>query len=171
MTHFLAQVSLGTKSDIYLPLGGDNLSTNSSVQFIQMLIVLGITVFAIKYFLPKFIFKINPGLQEKGISSFQIEESASFAGGKLFVVKIHEKKLLLSATAQNINYLMDLTGAPVKNENLAFFEVLDSTKTKYPAEETSTNKHFHPEIESLAQNSNPNEIQALLDRISRFTGT
>lgn len=83
--------------------------------FVQMLLALVIVVFILKAVLPRIAGK----LVRKTIapaSGIQIEESAQFAGGNLYIISARGKTLLVSATAQGVQSLAELaeTASPLQ---------------------------------------------------------
>lgn len=79
--------------------------------FIQMLLALGIVLVLLKLVLPKVIAKLNKKIVTPLGSAIQVEESASFAGGNLYIVRARSKTLLLSVTTAGVQCLADLTVA------------------------------------------------------------
>lgn len=82
-----------------------------AMPFIQMLIALGIVLVLLKLVLPKAVAKLNKKIVTPLGSAIQVEESASFAGGNLYIVRARSKSLLLSVTTTGVQCLADLTEA------------------------------------------------------------
>lgn len=170
--------TLATKPDLNIPVPTEKDDLNIGTQLLQMLLVLGFVVIGIKVFLPKILTKLNPDIKGSGIAALEIEETAVFGTGKLFVVRIHGKRLLLSSGPQGVNCLADLTPSTPIHEPAAFFEMLDHAQEKAPTEplqsapiSTEVESPLTPELERLSKNVDRSDIQSALDRISRFTGS
>ncbi|MBX7131195.1 MAG: hypothetical protein K1X67_00805 [Fimbriimonadaceae bacterium] len=157
----IAQGALGTKKDVALPKSQPLPSGNAlgGMQLLQLLIAVGIVVGILKFVLPKVISKMGKGLKTSLGSSIKIEESATFAGGNLFVVSARSRTLLICATPQTVTCLADLTEPEAKQEPKAFFEILDEA-TPMPK---------LPETPSQAV-VNDRDIQAALSRLARLEG-
>lgn len=93
---------------------------------IQMAIALAVVLGLLKFVLPKMVGKMNKKLVTSTTSGLQIEESANFAGGTLYIVRAKSKTLLLSVSTQGVNCISDLTEEatpePTKTE---FEEIID----------------------------------------------
>lgn len=153
-----SQGALGTKKDVALPatkavpsggaLGG--------MQLIQLVVALGIVIAILKFILPKIVGKFNKRLTTSLGSSINIEESASFAGGSLFIVSARGKSLLISVTPQAVTCLSDLTAS--QPEEKAFFEIVDEAKPYSPPAPTS----------SAVASIDNGDVLAALDRLARL---
>ncbi len=93
--------------------------------FLQMMIALGIVLVLLKFVMPKLVTKLNKKLITKVGSAIQIEESAAFAGGTLYVVRAKSKTLLLSVATSGVSCLADLTPATVEPDLPTFQEIVD----------------------------------------------
>lgn len=83
---------------------------------IQMALALGVVMLLLKFVLPRMVGKMNKKLTTNTTGGLQIEESATFAGGTLYVVRARTKTLLLSVSTQGVNCLADITEPEVKTE-------------------------------------------------------
>ena len=94
---------------------------------LQMVIALGFVLLLLKFVLPKIAGKMNKKLVTSVNSGLQIEESANFAGGTLYIVRARHKTLLLSVNTQGVACLSDLTSdAAVEPEKTTFEKIIDS---------------------------------------------
>jgi flagellar biogenesis protein FliO len=96
-------------------------------------------------------------------SSIAIEETASFTGGQLLVVKARGRTFLLGSTAQNLTCLSELTEAPESQEP-AFFELVDKAEGKTP--EFAVVETAIPEREAAPKP----DIADQLSRLKRLIG-
>lgn len=106
---FAGEGFLGTKTS---PMGAPMQADTGGVgfmPFLQMMIALAIVLVVLKFLMPKLMTKLNKKLVTKVGSAIQIEESAAFAGGTLYIVRAKAKTLLLSVTAQGVACLSDLS--------------------------------------------------------------
>lgn len=163
----LAQTgALGTKKNVSTsPIDtSPSASALPGMQLLQMLVAIGIVVVVLKFILPKFIAKANRRLQPTLGSSISIEESATFAGGNLVVVKARSKTLLLCVSPQAVTCLADLTEPVTAPEGRAFFEVLDDAGIAPDAAAVRM-------PQTAAEGSiNADDIQGALDRLARLGG-
>lgn len=108
---------LGTKRDLGTGTAGQvPTASNGTMVFIQTVVALVIVFAAIKYLLPRLAGRVNRKLATKVGSAIEVEESAAFAGGALYLVNVRGKSLLLSVTGQNVTFLSEvptLEPAPV----------------------------------------------------------
>lgn len=94
---------------------------------VQMAIALGVVLFLLKFILPRIVGKMNKKLITSATSMLKVEESATFAGGTLYIVRARSKTLLLSVSTQGVNCLADITEEDAKpEEKTAFEEIIDS---------------------------------------------
>lgn len=123
---------LGTKAEVKLPqMPESNTGSVGFLPLLQMVVALGIVLAIIKWLLPKMLGKVNKKVHTRLTSSIEIEESASFAGGQLLVVKARGRTLLLCSNGAQVSCLADLTeGAPLHTDEPAFFEVVDQAQKK-----------------------------------------
>lgn len=119
----------GTKRDVLAATGG---SGSSMMPLFQMLIALGIVFTLLKFGLPKLASKLNKKLVTGTNSSIQIEESANFAGGSLYIVTARGKTLLLSVGTNGVSNVADLTPASKPTEQPVFNEILDQSVAVAP---------------------------------------
>jgi hypothetical protein len=128
---------------------------------LQMMIALGIVLGLLKVVLPKVAAKFGKRIVTGLNSPINIEESAAFAGGNLYVVSVRGKTLLLSASQAGVNCLADLTTpGPVKDEP-TFGEILEVQQAT-PAPAMALIEA--PDVEPVEDDS----VQAALDRLSRL---
>jgi len=114
----LAQ-DLGTKKDNLVAS-----STPAGVPILQMIVSLGIVLGLLKFVLPKIAGKLNKKLVTPLNSGIQIEESAHFAGGALYIVSARGKSLLLSVSTTGVQCLSDLTETSKPEPTPLFMDVL-----------------------------------------------
>ncbi len=93
----------------------------------QMVIALAIVLVILKFILPKMVGKMSKKLATTATSALQIEESANFAGGTLYIVRAKSKTLLLSVSGQGVSCISDLTQAPNEPEKTEFEKIIDSS--------------------------------------------
>src|SRR3954464_8369141 len=93
--------------------------------FLQMLVALGVDFLLLKLVMPKVVTKLNKKIVTKVGSAIQIEESAAFAGGSLYVVRAKSKTLLLSVATSGVTCLADLTPATAEPDMPTFKEIVD----------------------------------------------
>jgi hypothetical protein len=118
-----AQGVLGTKTESIPSAGG---SGAGLMPFFQLLVAVGIVFALLRFVAPKLLAKFNKRLVTTG--GIQIEESAAFAGGNLYVVTARGKSLLLSVSSGGVACLADLTTATPeapKEEPVTFMEILE----------------------------------------------
>jgi len=94
----------------------------------QLILALGIVAALLKFVLPRFFPSLKNRVQTSLGSTIKIEETATFPGGNLLVVKVRDKSVLIGATPQSISFLADLT--PTSEEPKAFFEMVDAAPGK-----------------------------------------
>ena len=119
----------GTKRDVMAAAGG---SGSSMMPLFQMLVALGIVFALLKFGLPKLASKLNKKLVTGTNSSIQIEESANFAGGSLYIVTARGKTLLLSVGTNGVSNVADLTPTEKPVEQPLFNEILDQSVSVAP---------------------------------------
>lgn len=118
-----AQDNLGTKPDVTLAPVTASPGTPGVMAFMQTLLVLGLVLVLLKVLIPKAIAKMGGRLTSGVGSSIRVEESASFAGGALYVVEARGRTLLVGVNTGGINCLADLTPPP-KPDLPTFGEIL-----------------------------------------------
>lgn len=156
---------LGTKASPTMgPMQADT-GGAGFMSFLQMIIALGIVLVLLKLVLPKVVTKLNKRIVTKVGSAIQIEESAAFAGGTLYIVKAKSKTLLLSVTAQGVNCLSDLSPAQAVPSPATFQEIVDK--------ELSGPLQPFAVVEApmdLDLDAQANEAAAALERLKRLAG-
>lgn len=159
------------KKDLNLPSPS---TTNSpgvgAMQLLQLVVAMAAVLFLMKWLLPKLVAKFSKKLNPSLSSSIRIEESASFAGGMLYVVTARNKQLLVCASQQGVSCLADLTD-PIDTppEPPAFFELLDQAGTK-PSADLFMAAVSVPEEDPPAPQMDPKEVKAALERLERLAG-
>ncbi len=119
---YAADGILGTKSDAVSPLQGPASSGGSLLQMIiAVLVVFGL----MKYFIPKLVAKFGGKLNSGIGSSINIEESATFQGGMLYLVSVKDRSLLIGVAGTSITTLADLGSTNKPNPGPTFMEYLD----------------------------------------------
>ncbi|HEY3783157.1 MAG TPA: hypothetical protein VGL56_18925 [Fimbriimonadaceae bacterium] len=163
----IAGPNFGTKQDPIptAPVGGA--PNMGFMPMLQMLVALGIVLALIKFVLPKFMGKLNKRLVAKSGSGILIEDTASFAGGQLYVVSVRGKSLLLSASNSGVSCLADLTTARPKNGQPLFMDML--------AKETDDPSYLYVEESGeptpvMKAAMTEDEIQAAIERLNRLGG-
>ena len=91
----------------------------------NVLLALGIVYGLLRYAMPKVLARMNKRLVTGTGSAIRVEESASFAGGSLYVVSARGKTILLSVGAQGVRFLADLTEAPKAPEPPSFGDLVE----------------------------------------------
>ena len=157
----------GTKTD---PAG-----SASSVQsagaglgpLFNVLVALGIVYALIRFALPKVMAKLNKRLVTSTGSPIRIEESASFAGGSLYVVSARGKTLLLAAGAQGVQCLSDLTEAVFAPPPETFGEMVER---ELSASSKAAVNVENPASQEIRQTQPEGEWTAALERLERIAG-
>ncbi len=150
---------LGTKRDSMAVTGGAS-SPVGVMPLFQMLLALGIVFVLLKFALPKLANKFNKRLVTGLNSNIKIEESANFAGGALYLVKVKGKDLLLSVSTNGVTCLADVTSTEIAKSEPLFMEILDDQKAR-------------PDLPDFAavpveEGPRPADIQRALDRLARL---
>lgn len=91
----------------------------------NVLLALGIVYGLLRYAMPKVLARMNKRLVTGAGSAIKVEESASFAGGSLYVVSARGKAILLSVGAQGVRFLADLTETPKAAESPSFGDLVE----------------------------------------------
>lgn len=150
----------GTKKDLLVAPPQAGSGALGVLQLAQLLIALGIVFAVVKYLLPKFAAKMGRQLHTKLGSGIKIEESASFAGGMLYIVQARGRTLLIAVGAQGISCLADLTESPKTEEPFTTFkEMVEAQpepaegpfqpKTAVDEEDEEERPHANPAAEAL----------------------
>lgn len=124
--------ALGTRPD---PVLGSTTGAAPGVgagSILQMLLALGIVFGLLKFGLPKLVGKASQRLVTNVHGTIKVEESATFPGGTLYIVRARDRVLLLSVAGTNVTCLSDLTAtaalepepAPAPVPTPSFEEVL-----------------------------------------------
>lgn len=92
---------------------------------LQTALVLGAVLFLLKSFLPKILLKLNKGLKSTLNGEIHIKESATFAGGSLYVVEARSKTLLVSVGANGVTCLAELEGTGQAVEQPLFMDLVE----------------------------------------------
>lgn len=103
---------LGTKANpVSSGVGGSSVGI---MPFVNVLLALGIVYGLLRFAMPKMMSRMNKRLVPGIGSGIQIEESAAFAGGSLYIVSARGKTLLLAVGSQGVQNLADLTAPPTE---------------------------------------------------------
>jgi flagellar biogenesis protein FliO len=172
---FVALVGLASASAFSAPAFGTKHDITSGMQtspqgvgmmpFFQMMIALGIVIGIVKYILPKIATKLNKRLVTGSTSQIKVEESASFAGGNLYIVSAKGRTLLVSAAQSGVTCLADLTEQTPKQEKPVFMDILEKEQ------ETPSGLYVDEggQPSTIMRSSlSDDEIQAALDRLSHL---
>ena len=128
----LACLSHAQKADIVAP-NSTPFQPGAGVgiaQIAQMVLALAIVIGALKFVLPRLAPMLSKKLNTNLSSTIKIEETATFAGGNLYVVTARSKTILLSCSQSGVQYLADLSEENPKPEEPAFFELVDQAQTR-----------------------------------------
>jgi hypothetical protein len=148
MTAFAGDGLLGTRAG-----GNSGFDTNASSpvgvgSIVQLVVVLAVVLLLVRYVMPKAAGLVGKRLVTNATGALRVEETASFAGGNLYVVRARHKTLLLSVTTTGVNCLADLTEpAEPANEPQTFQEMLDEAPGAAP--EGPQIRPFPPQPESI----------------------
>lgn len=159
---------LGTKPD---PATGVPTGASPSIMpVIQILIVAAIVVYGLKSVAPKWLGKMNKRLVTQAGGGIQIDESASFAGGTLYIVRARERVLLLSVSTNGVQCLSDLTPVQPEPKLPVFMDMIDDSVTAR-GDDTSLPREFvEVETSNLQQREPLDPAAQALDRLQRFIG-
>lgn len=146
--------ALGTKKSVVVGPGASGSSGLGGMQLLQMIVAIVIVVALLKWLLPKVLMRMNKRIGTAVGSSIEVEESATFAGGNLVVVRARSKTLLLCVSNQGVSCLADLTESAPQSDPPAFFELLDEARDKTPTTAV---------VETA-------DIEAALGRLARLEG-
>ena len=145
------------------------------MSLLQMLVSLAIVLVLVKLLLPKMLSRFNGNISTDIGSSIKIEESAQFATGRLYVVSVRNRTLLLCANQQGVNCLADLTEQKnIPPEPPAFFEMVDKEKGEKinVSDEESDDESTDTELDGsdAEKNIDKKELKAVLERLQALTG-
>ncbi len=116
---------LGTKADILTTSTSSPATGNSVWSILQTVLVLGVVLFVLKVFGPKLIAKFSRKLVIHTTGLIKVEESATFAGGSLYVVEARGKSLLLCVGANGVTCLSELQSNTKTDAQPLFMEMID----------------------------------------------
>jgi hypothetical protein len=155
----------------------------------QMILALAIVLGLLKVVLPKLAGRINKKLATTLDSDLRIEESASFAGGTLYIVQARRKSLLLSVSPSGVSCLADLTEGPQLPPDPPTFRELveeapgDALPSHAVIEEIEAHEEDALPIATAAEDApeegtsaaapsipSPDQIAAALERLRRLSG-
>ena len=162
---------LGTKPDITLGNPASFSTSSSIMPLVQLAVVVGVIAFALKLLLPRMLPMINKKLNPSLGSRIKIEESASFAGGTLYIVSVGEQSALLSVSTQGVQKVMSLEHASEPSER-AFFEHVDAKSAKPIARAAVVLREDADAIldakPTSAPTMTPDQAAVALDRLKRL---
>ncbi len=125
---------LGTKSDVVKAAPATQAAAGSGLMpLVQMAVVAGIAMLVLKVVIPKLTSKLNRRISPTIGGGIRVEESATFAGGSLYVVSARKKTLLLCASGQGVSCLADLTDPAPTCEEPLFVDILSDATQRTPA--------------------------------------
>lgn len=104
------------------------------VPVLQTLVAVAIVIGLLKVALPKLLPKFAAARMKSSLgSTVTIEETATFTGGQLLVVRVRQRTLLLGQTPTSISFLADLTAEEAQAmAEPAFFELVDAAPGTKP---------------------------------------
>lgn len=152
----------GTKKDILVAPTSSGSSALGVLQLAQLLIALGVVFVVVRYLLPKLAARMGRRLNTKIGSDIKIEESASFAGGMLYIVQVRGKTLLISVGAQGVSCLADLTEKPKAEENFTTFKEIVESQPE-PQEGA-----FEPKVEVEEEEPTAKSAEEALEALRRL---
>jgi flagellar biogenesis protein FliO len=127
-----------------------------------MIIALGVVLVLLKLVMPKLVSKLNKKIVTKVGSAIQIEESAAFAGGSLYIVKAKSKTLLLSVTAAGVTCLADLSAQNGEDAMPTFQEMVDN-EIEGPMQPFAV-------VDAALSDESPQRVADALERLKRLAG-
>jgi flagellar biogenesis protein FliO len=161
-TAFAGDGILGTKASPQIgPMQADTGGVGF-MPFLQMIIALGIVLVLLKFVMPKLVTKLNKKIVTKVGSAIQIEESAAFAGGSLYIVKAKSKSLLLSVTTSGVTCLADLGSSNPEHDVPTFQEIIEK-EIKGPLQPFAV-------VEAAIEDESPQRVADALERLKRLAG-
>lgn len=140
---------------------------------LNVLIALGIVYALLRFAMPKVMSRLNKRLVTDVSGGIRIEESASFAGGNLYIVRARNRELLLSVSTQGVRCLADLSEAKPEPEPPTFGDLVERemrTRETRPAnshEDLLPYEHRARERSSETATS-PDGISEALRRLERL---
>jgi len=132
----------------------------------NVLLALGIVYGLLRYAMPKVLARMNKRLVTGAGSAIKVEESASFAGGSLYVVSARGKTILLAVGAQGVRFLTDLTEMPTP-EAPSFGDMVEREFITTNHKQPTTFERVVAEVESHPETDK--EWAAALARLERRT--
>lgn len=159
-----------TKKDVLNSTTKSDPGGASIMPLVQMVLAVAVVVFLLKSFMPKIAGKINKSLSTKVGSAIKVEESATFAGGTLYIVQAKSKTLLISVNGAGVNCLADITETEPKPSAPTFMEILDH-KSEQPVKATSENAVvFLEEVheDETSQDVASADFAVALERLNRI---
>jgi flagellar biogenesis protein FliO len=163
----IATPNFGTKQDPIPSAPVAGAPNMGYMPMLQMLLALGIVLVLIKFVLPKFMGKLSKKFVAKSGGGILIEDTASFAGGQLYVVSVRGKSLLLSASQSGVSCLADLTEARPRAEQPLFMDMLQ--RETYEPSHLYVQESGEPTPVMKAAMTE-DEIQAAIERLNRLGG-
>jgi len=140
---------------------------------LQMLVALGIVLLLLKTVMPKVLKKFGKKLVTKLDGGIQIEESANFPGGTLYVVKARKRTLLISVAASGVTSLADLTEPdPLENEP-TFQELVEEVEPFAVVDPLPRSLAHGPSpyrAQDIAPEGGDGDPQLALERLRRLAG-
>ena len=133
----------------------------------NVLLALGIVYGLLRYAMPKVLARMNKRLVTGAGSAIKVEESASFAGGSLYVVSTRGKTILLAVGAQGVRFLTDLTETPTAPEAPSFGDLVERELIATGDKRHTTFDRGLAEVESPPETDK--EWTAALARLERFS--
>lgn len=133
-----------------------------AMPFLQMMLALGVVLLLLKFVLPKLANKLNKKIVTKDGSGIQIEESAAFAGGSLYIVKARSKTLLLSVSSTGVTCLSDLTTTQQPAPDLPTFRELVEKEQSGPLQPFAVIEADIPNLKA-APKPTPSKAKRVLD--------
>lgn len=152
----------GTKKDILSAPTAGGSGSLGVLQLVQLLIALGIVFVVVRYLLPKLAARMGKRLNTKLGSDIKIEESASFAGGMLYIVQARGRSLLISVGAQGVTCLADLTEKPKAEEPFETFKEMVESQPA-PAEGS-----FEPKVPVEEEEPKAKTAEEALEALRRL---
>ncbi|MBX3120362.1 MAG: hypothetical protein KF784_14970 [Fimbriimonadaceae bacterium] len=159
-----------TKNDVVSGVTKSSDGGASLMPLIQMALAVTVVVFLLKGLLPKIAVKLNKSLSTKTGGAIKIEESATFAGGTLYIVNAKAKTLLISVNGTGVNCLADITDENPKPVAPTFMEILEERTTEPQKAEPKAVAYLSDEfVPAEETQSEPSEDFAIaLERLNRI---
>ncbi len=126
-----AGIYSATKKDTMSGFSTSASSGGGLMPLVQMALAATVVIFLLKSLMPKLAGKFNKSMATKVGSSIKVEESATFAGGTLYVVQAKSKTLLVSVNGTGVVCLADITETQSRPAVPTFMDILEE-KTAAP---------------------------------------